>query len=281
MSTALAFNRNGKLLASTGSDRVIQIWDVERRQIIQSLTGHTDYVLQLLFVDDRTLLSRSYDATLREWDLTTGEGRVLTLLERQWCMAFGGSPDCRYTAFGSDTPLLTILDRHTGAISSYAAVGNRLRTISYTHDARSIVAITDDRHLNLWDVGNNYRHSYWQIGDREATVILPHPHHPQLVAIATEDGNISLWDLHRQLRLNVIGAHGGEIRALKVIYHPTRLVSCGIDGSIKVWAFSNDTLMKTYAIDFEKPYRDLNITGVKGLNRSQLATLTQLGALSN
>ncbi len=56
-----------------GSDRVVKIWDTKTGNNIQSLTGHTDYVVKLLFIDDRTLLSQSYDTTLRQWDLTTGE----------------------------------------------------------------------------------------------------------------------------------------------------------------------------------------------------------------
>jgi WD40 repeat protein len=280
MATSLAFSPNGRWLASTGSDRVINIWDVERGEILQSLTGHTDYVVQLLFSDDRTLLSRSYDASIREWDLNTGEHEVLTLLGRQWCMVLAQSPDDRYTAFGSDTPILTLLDRQTGEIASYPAIGSRVRTIAYTSDTSSIVAITDDRQLNCWDLQDNYRHRYWSIGDREATAILAHPLHAHLLVIATEDGRISVWDLQQQLRVSSTIGHHQEIRALKLVSDPLQLVSCGIDGSIKVWEFCGDTVREVYAIDFEKPYQDLDLTGVQGLNRSQLLTLSQLGAIS-
>jgi WD40 repeat protein len=281
MATSLGFSPNGRLLASTGSDRVILIWDASTGHILQSLTGHTDYVVQLLFIDDRTLLSRSYDATIRQWDLTTGGFEVINYLHRQWCMVMARSPDGNRVLFGSDTSMLTMLDRSTGSISSYPAVGSRVRTIAHTLDARYIVAITDDRQLNRWEPQDNYRHCHWSIGDRESLAIVAHPLNLDRLIIATEDGIISIWDLERQICLSRVVGHDREIRAIEIIHNPYQLVSCGIDGSIKLWEFVGDTLNEVYAIDFAKPYQDLNLTGVKGLNRSQLLTLKQLGAISN
>jgi WD40 repeat protein len=279
LAMAVAISDDGRSIASTGSDRVINIWDVQTGKILQTLTGHTDYVVQLLFVDDRTLLSRSYDATIRQWDLTTGAHETLTYLEQQWCMVFDRSPDGRFIAFGSDTPMLTILDRRTGQIDSYLAIGNRLRTIAYTLDRHFVIAISDDRHLNLWEIGDNYRHCYWQVGDREVTAILPHPLQFNLLIIATEDGYISTWDLHRLICVDRIKGHDREIRSLTTIANPERAISCGIDGTIKVWEFTDLTLTEIYVIELERPYQELQLTGVKGLNRSQLATLDRLGAI--
>ncbi len=280
MAMALAFSPSGRLVGSTGSDRQIKIWEASTGKNLQTLTGHTDYIVQLLFIDDRTLLSRSYDATIRQWDLITGESEVLTYLQRQWCMVMSRSPDGQQILFGSDTPMLTILDRTTGTLSSYPAIGNRLRTLAYTPDARLIIGVTDDRHLNLWDLERDYHHCEWKIGDREATSIVPHPTLPHVLIVATEDGTISQWDLQQQICIDRIVAHQQEILALSAIPDPARLISCGADGSIKLWEFTGASLREVYSIDFEKPYQDMEITGVQGLNRSQLGTLTQLGAIA-
>jgi WD40 repeat protein len=279
LAMAIAISDDGRSIASTGSDRIINIWDVKTGEIRQSFTGHIDYATQLLFVDDRTLLSCSYDKTVRQWDLTTGTHEVLTYLERQWCMILARSPDRRSIAFGSDLPMLTILDRPTGQIDRYSAVGNRLRTLAYTQDRRFIVAISDDRHLNLWEIEDNYRHRYWQVGDREVTAILPHPLQTHLLIIATEDGELAIWDLDRQTCLSRFPAHDREIRSLTLLANPDRAISCGVDGSIKVWEFTDDTLTEIYKIELEKPYRDLQLTGVTGLNQAQLTTLDRLGAI--
>jgi hypothetical protein len=194
-------------------------------------------------------------------------------------MVFARSADSRYILFGSDSPILTILDRHTGNLQSFPAVGNRVRTITYNTDERYIIAITDDRHLNIWDLHNDSNHQTWQVGEREITGTLSHPYYPHLLFLAAEDGYILVWDLQTKTCRHRILAHDREIRPLEIIRNPDRLVSAGIDGTIKLWEFSEDSIIEVYTIEFPKPYRDLNITEVKGLNPSQLLTLSRLGAV--
>jgi WD40 repeat protein len=280
MATSIAFSPNGRLIASTGSDRSIKIWDVSTGEQLQTLIGHTDYIPQLLFADDRTILSRSYDATIRQWDIITGEWKIVNYLQRQWVMVVCRSPDCQLIGFGSDTPALTILNRNTGQTASYPAIGNRLRQLNFSHDARFIVGITDDRIVNLWDTTSDYEHRHWKIGARDATAAIPHPKLAHLLIIGSDDGSISILDLQTQTCLDRIIAHQHEILALSIVPQPDRVVSCSVDGSIKVWGLIDTRLTAAqYSIDFGMPYQNLQLSGVKGLNPSQLATLVRLGAV--
>jgi len=52
MATALAFSLNGKLIASTGSDRAIKLWDAVTGKYLQTLSGHTDYVQHLIKISN-------------------------------------------------------------------------------------------------------------------------------------------------------------------------------------------------------------------------------------
>jgi WD40 repeat protein len=278
LTAGLAFSPNGQLVASTGSDRIIKIWDAITGEHLQSLTGHTDYIPQLLFADDRTLLSRSYDATTRQWDLDTGKDQIFTYLQPQWVMVLARSDDCQRIAFGSDTPTLTLLDRPTGQIISYLAVGNRLRQMIFTPDGRSIIGITDDRHLNRWQVDRDYHHTSSQIGDRDATAIVAHPIYPHLLICGNDDGTISVWDLDQQTWIDRIQAHAKEILSIKLIAQINRVISCSVDGSIKVWELMDYTLREVDSIEYPKPYQMMQLADNKGLNHAQINTLIQLGA---
>jgi WD40 repeat protein len=279
MAKAVAFSLDGKLIASTGSDLIIRIWDAITGKHFQSLTGHTDYILQVLFIDDRTILSQSYDKTIRQWDIITGEFKLLFSTEFEYLIVFARSPDCQLIAFGSDTPSLIILDRNTSRINTYPAIGNRLRHILFNPDSQFIIGITDDRMLNLWELNSNYYHSAWNIGDREVTSAILHPYRSHLLIVGSDDGIISIWNLQHQICLNRIVAHQHEIVSISIIYHPDRLVSCSVEGSIKLWGLDDWGLTaELYSIEFPMPYRNLQLSGVKGLNRSQLNTLVRLGA---
>ncbi len=279
IATGLAFSPNGQLVASTGSDRIIKIWDAVTGEHLRSLTGHTDYIPQLLFIDDRTLLSRSYDVTTRQWDLATGKDEIIDYLQPQWVMVLARSPDGEWMAFGSETPLLTLLHRPTGKITSYPARGNRLRRLNFTQDGRSIIGITDDRHLNRWQVDLDYHHTVAQIGDRDATAIVAHPIYPDLLISGNDDGTISIWDLELQTWIARIQAHHQEILSMELIAQVNRVISCSVDGSIKVWELQEYALREIDSIESPKPYQMMRLGDNKGLNQAQVTTLVQLGAV--
>jgi WD40 repeat protein len=274
----LAFSPNGKLVASTGNDRIIKVWDASTGAHLQSFEGHTDYIPQLIFADDRTIWSRGFDATTRSWDLETGKQEIFTALQPQWVLVLARSPDCKWLAFGSYTPTFSLLHRPTGKLTSYPAVGNRLRQLIFTQDNRSIIGITDDRYLNRWQLDLDNLHTSVNIGDRDVMAILAHPSHPHLLICGNDDGTISIWDLDRQIWIDRFPAHQQEINSLAFIPCLDLAISCSVDGAIKVWKLHNYSLVEIHSIESISPYQMLLLGDNKGLNRSQLATLIQLGA---
>lgn len=75
------FTLDGKLLASGGQDKIIRIWDIEKRkQFGSTLKGHRDAVISVTFSPDGTMLaSGGRDTDVMLWDLQMGEpvGRPL------------------------------------------------------------------------------------------------------------------------------------------------------------------------------------------------------------
>ncbi len=68
----ITVNEDGTRAASSSSDYDIHLWDLERRERIQVLRGHSDDVEDFCFVDGRTGVSVGRDWRIIVWDLETG-----------------------------------------------------------------------------------------------------------------------------------------------------------------------------------------------------------------
>ncbi|MCA1600297.1 MAG: hypothetical protein LC776_01185, partial [Acidobacteria bacterium] len=72
--TEVAFSRDGRLLASGGTDNTIRIWDLATKRELRTLTGHTSNIESIDFSpDSRLLASAADDGGTFLWDTNTGE----------------------------------------------------------------------------------------------------------------------------------------------------------------------------------------------------------------
>ena len=93
-----------------------------------------------------------------------------------------------------------------------------------------------------------------------------------LLIVGGDTEEISIWNLQQQQCVASNAIYQLPVTALSFL-PDRRLVSCGIDATIRRWE-----LVAVGSIDFPRPYQGMNINDVKGLNQCQLSTLYQLGA---
>jgi len=120
--TAVTIAEAGNELYSGGIDNDIKVWDLRKKAVAFTLSGHTDTITSLaVSPDSQTLLSNSHDSTVRTWDI-----RPFAPKDRQ-IRTFDGAPT------GMEKNLLK---------ASWDVQGKR------------IAAGSGDRTVVVWDAGS-------------------------------------------------------------------------------------------------------------------------------
>ncbi len=153
------YSPDGKIIASAGQDRTIQLWDATTAQPLAALKGHAGAILALAFSpDDRILASGDEANFIRLWDMTSKK-EISTLTGHSWTIsALAFSADGQTLASGSTDQtvrlwrrdatgkfsLLTTLKGHTAGVSS----------VAFSPDGKTLTSGSGDHTIKIWDLSN-------------------------------------------------------------------------------------------------------------------------------
>ena len=100
---ALSFDPSGTLLASGDRNGNVKIWNLERKNMVINLRGHSARITGLSFSrDGKILASTSYDATARLWDAGNWNNQPIVLQDNSgYVFSVALSPDSKYVVTGS------------------------------------------------------------------------------------------------------------------------------------------------------------------------------------
>jgi WD40 repeat protein len=194
---ALAFNPEGKLLASCGYDRVIKLWDVSTGKELRVLRDHSDAVYALAFSPDGKLLaSASADRAVKVWDVLTGN-RLYTLGEStDWVYAVAWSPDGRHLAAAGVDRSIRVweVDARGGRVvhSVFAHEGAVTRLL-YSADGKTLYSLGEDRVVKAWDAARMVERRVYARQPEAPLALALRPDQRQL-AVGRFDGALVLLD---------------------------------------------------------------------------------------
>lgn len=196
--SAVAFSRDGTLLAAGLDEGLLVVWDVTSGAERRRLVGHEGRITSLAFSPDGArLASGSLDRSVRLWDLAGGKEVRTFGKHEDTIRTVAFSPDGRLLAAGAgDWEGVWLWEAATGKEVGRIAVGDaRLYHLAFAPDGRTLAVGCAGRGLRLWEVATRKERRCLpgHAGGVHALAFSPDG---RTLASGSKDSTVLLWDVH-------------------------------------------------------------------------------------
>ncbi|MYC14008.1 MAG: hypothetical protein F4Y39_09815 [Gemmatimonadetes bacterium] len=194
---SMTFSPDGAIFAYVSwSD--VRLWNVATRRAISVLQGHTSIITSIAFSPDgKTLVSGSWDATIKLWDVATGRN-VATFEQDQSVSSVAYSPDGTILAFGASDSTIRLLNISTGETIATILGGDSGNTwdvyVAYSPDGTILASGSSDRVVKIWDVATKKNIATLKGHTNRVFSLAFSPDGTTLVS-GSEDRTVKLWDM--------------------------------------------------------------------------------------
>ncbi|MEM1169615.1 MAG: GUN4 domain-containing protein [Cyanobacteria bacterium P01_H01_bin.35] len=213
---------------------------------INTLTGHNDWVRSVaISLDGQTIVSGSYDKTIKVWDLATGSLKRTISSNSDQVLSVAINPNKKTIVSGSADGTIQVWDLATGTLkSTITAHSNAVYSVAVNPENQNIISGSADGTIKVWDLAT---------GTLKST-ITAHSNAVYSVAISSggdtvvsgsADGTIKVWDLTRGDLKATLTDHNDQVYSVAISSDGGTVVSGSADGTIKVWDLASGNLKQT------------------------------------
>ena len=230
---AVAFSPDGKRFAvATGAG--IWIYDAQTYREMALLTGHTEVVRAVAFSPDgKTLASGARDATVKLWNVETGEN--ITTLSRNAIgvesVAF--SRNGKMLAAGTEGGPIKLWDIENGQnLATFKGEAPRVFSVAFSSDGKTVASGGSDNTIKLWDVETK-QNIATLTGHESIIFSVAFSPDGRILASGSQDDTVKLW--HVETGQNIYTFKHRE-RVFSVAFSPDgKVVAGGAWRGIKLW----------------------------------------------
>ncbi len=196
--------------------------------------------------DGQTVVSGSFDETLKVWDLATGSCRATFEGHAKNVLCLAITPDDHTVVSGSDDKTLKVWDLATGKCrATFEGHVNAVWCVAVTPDGHMAVSGSDDKTLKVWDMATGMCLATFEghADGISCVVITPNG---QTVVSSSWDSTLKVWDLAKGKCHATLKSRYSGVKCVAVTSDGQTLVSGSGDNALEVWDLATGKCRATF-----------------------------------
>ncbi|MBD2015232.1 NACHT domain-containing protein [Microcoleus sp. FACHB-53] len=276
---SVAISPDGTILASGGYDKIVELRDILTGEYLKALQGHSKCVNSVAITPDATILvSGSADLTIKLWDIRTGKCLNTLQGHTDWVWSVAISSDGKTLVSSSYDKTVKLWDIDTGnCLKTLQGHTRMVNALAISSDSTILASGSYDQTVRLWDICTGECLNTLQGHTNTVRSVAFNPDGKTLVS-GSDDQTVRLWDVRTGECLKTFQGHTSWVSSVAFNPNGKTFISGSWDETIKLWNVLTGECIKTLK---DRPYEDMNITGVTGLTEVEKAMLKALGAVED
>ncbi len=242
----MAITPDWHVVASVGSDKRLEIWDLEAGKCLYaSPIGANSVNAIATSPDGRLAITGESDNTLRLWDLTTYRCLGTMRGHTKEVTSLAISKDGRQVISGSNDWTVRVWDLESGeCLHTLRDQYEGVASVAITSDGQRAVAGYYNGRLNVWDL-NSGSCLYTMEGHKAWVSALAITPDGQRAVSGSNDTTLRVWDLESGECLRTLQGHTAWVSALAITPDGRFVISGSWDCTLRVWDLATGRCLYT------------------------------------
>ena len=231
---AVAWNPDGKILATGSDDKSIILWNAETGEMINTLNGHLRAVTCLVWTSDGKTLISGGDRNIQLWNIDGTKSKTLSGLTTD-PHSLAVSPDGRLLAAGTYDKRIPVWDVASGKLIKILE-GHQasVLAVSISPDGKYLASGSLDQTVRLWNLSTFQCVKIWRGHGGNIFTVAFSPD-SKMVVSGSKDNTLRLWDVDQDKSIRTFTGHDMAVLSARFTPNGKWLLSASYDKSVILW----------------------------------------------